>query len=418
MGKTLAEKILSNKSGVDAKAGDVVIVPVDVVYAHDVSGPLAIRQLKESGLRNLANPQTTVFFLDHSAPSPRMELANDQQFVKSFAKAQRCALYQINEGVCHQIMVEDWALPGTVICGGDSHTPTLGGLGAFATGMGSTDIAVVMGLGKTWLRIPETILIKVNGQFPAAVYAKDLALHLIGLLSAEGATYKALEFGGDTVRTMSMSQRFTLANMSVEAGAKVCLFPADETAKAYLGAHGRGERFQYLSTDPDAVYEQIIEIDAQKLLPLVARPHTVDNVAPVGKVEGTKIDQVFIGSCTNGRLEDLAIVASILNGEERDPETRLIIAPASRQVYLEALKKGFIETFVNAGAAVLNPGCAACAGVHQGILGDGEVCLSTANRNFKGRMGNPESFVYLSSPATAAASAITGKITTPERFLS
>lgn len=418
MGKTLGEKILSNKSGLDAKAGDVVIVPVDIVYAHDVSGPLAIRQLKESGLHNLANPKATFFFLDHAAPSPRLELTNDQGFVKSFAKAQGCALYQIGEGVCHQIVVENWASPGKIICGGDSHTPTLGALGAFATGMGSTDIAVVMGLGKTWLRAPETLLIKVDGRFPSGVYAKDLALHLIGLLGAEGATYKALEFGGDILRAMSMSQRLTLANMSVEAGAKVGLFPADGITKAYLDTQGRGEHFQYLSPDPDAAYEQIIEIDAQKLVPLVAQPDTVDNVIAVSKVEGTRIDQVFIGSCTNGRLEDLAIAASILNGKERDPETRLIIAPASRQVYMEALSKGLIETFVNAGAAVLNPGCAACAGVHQGILGDGEVCLSTANRNFKGRMGNPESFVYLASPATAAASAITGKITTPERFLS
>ena len=418
MGKTLADKILSNKSGVDAKAGDIVIVPVDVVYAHDVSGPLAIRQFKESGWRNPVNPQATVFFLDHAVPSPRLELANDQKFISTFAQEHGCPLYQIDDGICHQLVVEQWVCPGDMVCGGDSHTPTAGGLCAFATGMGSTDIAVIMALGKTWLRVPETILVKINGKFPAGVYAKDLALHIIGLLSAEGATYKALEFGGDTIRNMSMSQRFTLANMSVETGAKVGLFPADEITKAYLETHGRGDRFQPLFPDHDAIYEQVIEIEAQQLVPLVAQPHAVDNVAPVSKVEGTKVDQVFIGSCTNSRLEDLAIAASILNGKKRHPETRLIIVPASRTVYLEAMNKGYIRTFINAGAAVLNPNCAACGGVHQGILGDGEVCLSTTNRNFKGRMGNPESFVYLASPATAATSAITGEITSPGKFLS
>jgi 3-isopropylmalate/(R)-2-methylmalate dehydratase large subunit len=284
--------------------------------------------------------------------------------------------------------------------------------------MGSTDITVTMALGKTWLRVPETFLVEITGQFPRGVYSKDLILHLIGLLGADGATYKALEFGGDTIRTMTMSQRFTVSNMAVEAGAKVGLFPADEINKAYLEAHGRGDRFRSLLPDPDAIYEKVVEIDARKLAPMVAQPHTVDNVVPVSKVEGTKVDQVFIGSCTNARLEDLAVAANILEGKKAHPETRLIIGPASRTVYREALDKGYIKIFIDAGASVLNPGCAACAGIHQGILAEGEVCLSTTNRNFKGRMGNPESFVYLASPATAAASAITGGITSPEKFLS
>lgn len=413
MGKTLAEKILSNGAGVDAKAGDIVVVPVDMVYAHDVSGPLAIRQLKESGFGNLTNPQTTIFFFDHASPCPRQELANDQKFMRTFVQEQGCHLYDVNEGICHQVVAEELICPGTVVCGGDSHTPTGGALGAFATGMGSTDIAVVMGLGKTWLRVPETILIKVTGKFPSGVYGKDLALHIIGLLSAEGATYKALEFGGDGIQFISISERLTLSNMSVEAGAKVGLFPSDELTKAYIEAQGRGDCFEELVPDSDAVYERIVEIDAQELVPLVAKPHTVDNVAPVSEVEGTKIDQVYIGSCTNARLEDLAVAAQILDAKKRHPETRLIVAAASRAVYIAAMDQGYIKTFVNAGATVVNPGCGACAGVHEGILGDGEVCLSTTNRNFKGRMGNPNAFVYLASPATAAASAIAGKITAP-----
>jgi 3-isopropylmalate/(R)-2-methylmalate dehydratase large subunit len=418
MGKTLAEKILSNKSGVDAKAGDILIVPADLVFTHDVSGPLTITQFKESGLGKVANPKSTPIFLDHCTPSPRLELSNDQKALRTFAREFGCPLYQVGDGICHQLMVEEWANPGDVVLGGDSHTCTIGGLGAFATGMGSTDIAVTMALGKTWLRVPETFLVEITGQFPRGVYSKDLILHLIGLLGADGATYKALEFGGDTIRTMTMSQRFTVSNMAVEAGAKVGLFPADEINKAYLEAHGRGDRFRSLLPDPDAIYEKVVEIDARKLAPMVAQPHTVDNVVPVSKVEGTKVDQVFIGSCTNARLEDLAVAANILEGKKAHPETRLIIGPASRTVYREALDKGYIKIFIDAGASVLNPGCAACAGIHQGILAEGEVCLSTTNRNFKGRMGNPESFVYLASPATAAASAITGGITSPEKFLS
>lgn len=418
MGKTLAEKLLSKKSGGDAKAGDIVIAAVDLVFAHDVGGPLTIRQIKESGLGKLANPKATPLFLDHCVPSPRMELANDQKFLRAFAEEFGCPVSQVGDGVCHQLVVEEWANPGDMIAGGDSHTCTAGGLGAFATGMGSTDIAVAMALGKTWLRVPETILVKVTGRFPAGVYAKDLILHVIGLLSAEGATYKALEFGGDTIRTMTMSQRFTTANMAVEAGAKAALFSSDEVTKTYLDSVGRSEHFQSLFPDPDAVYEQVVEIDAENLVPLVAQPHTVDNVVPVSEVEGKKIDQVFIGSCTNGRLEDLAEAAKILDGKQINPQTRLIVAPASRTVYLEALDKGYIKTLINAGAAVVNPGCAACGGVHQGILADAEVCLSTTNRNFKGRMGNPSSFVYLSSPATAAASAIKGAITSAEKLLS
>ena len=413
MGKTLAEKILSKESGVDAEAGDIVIAQVDVVYSHDVNGTLNIKQLRESGLHDLAKPQSTFFVFDHAAPSPRMEMANDQKVIRNFAQEQGCKLYDINEGVCHQIAVEDWVMPGKVVCGSDSHTPTGGGLGAFATGMGGTDIAIAMGLGKTWLRVPQTLLVNVRGKFPKGVHAKDLALYIIGQISAEGATYKALEFGGD-IDAISISDRFTLANLSVEAGAKTGLFPADDITKAFLRDHGRDDGFQYIYPDSDAQYEQVLDVDLSTLKPLVSKPHTVDNVAEVKDVEGTKIDQVFIGTCTNGRLDDLAIAAGILKGNKRHPKTRLIIVPASKTVYTDALKNGYIETFIEAGAAVLSPNCGVCCGVHQGILADEEVCLSTSNRNFKGRMGNPKAFVYLGSPATAAVSAIEGAIACPD----
>jgi len=283
--------------------------------------------------------------------------------------------------------------------------------------MGSSDVAIAFGLGKTWFRVPESIKIVVSGNFPKGVYAKDLILHLIGQIGADGATYKALEFSGDTVDNMSMSQRFTIANMAVEAGAKVGLFAADKTTQDYLTSQGRGNHYQSIFPDADATYEQTINISASSLEPTVSRPHSVDNTAPARGLKGTKIQQVFIGTCTNGRLEDLAIAANILRGRKCHPETRLIIAPASRQVLLAAITAGYIQTLIEAGAVILPPGCGACLGLHQGVLANGEACLSTANRNFTGRMGSPEALVYLASPATAAATAITGEITDPREVM-
>jgi 3-isopropylmalate/(R)-2-methylmalate dehydratase large subunit len=283
--------------------------------------------------------------------------------------------------------------------------------------MGSSDVAVAFALGKTWLRVPESIKIAVSGKFPAAVMAKDLILHLIGKIGANGATYKALEFGGDRLKNISMSGRLTIANMSVEAGAKVGLFPADGITRDYLIAQGRGEHYQPLSADGDASYEKTINIDLATLEPLVAKPHSVDNVAPARELKGTKIQQVFIGTCTNGRLEDIAIAAGILKGKKHHPETRLIVAPASQPVLLEAIKAGYIQTLAEAGASILPPGCGACLGLHQGVLASGEACLSTSNRNFRGRMGSPQAFIYLGSPATAAATALTGEITDPREVM-
>jgi len=282
--------------------------------------------------------------------------------------------------------------------------------------MGSSDVAIAFGLGKTWFRVPESIKVVVSGNFPEGVGAKDLVLHLIGLIGADGATYKALEFGGDALK-MSMSQRFTIANMTVEAGAKTGLFPADKTAQEYLVSQGRGNHYQPVAPDADAIYEQTISINAANLEPTVSQPHTVDNIALAKELKGAKIQQVFIGTCTNGRLEDLAVAANILKGKKCHPETRLLVAPASRQIMLAAIQAGYIQTLIEAGAAILPPGCGPCIGLHQGVLGDGESCLSTANRNFKGRMGNPEAFIYLGSPATAAATAITGEITDPREVM-
>ncbi len=417
MGKTLAEKILSQKSGGDARAGDIVIARVDLVFAQDTTGPLTIRQFQASGFERLAAPEKTVLFLDHAAPSPNREISNDHQLLRQFARETGCLIYDVGNGICHQIVSESLARPGDVIVGADSHTVTAGGLGAFATGMGSSDVAVVFGLGKTWLRVPESIRVMVTGDLSPSVMAKDFILNLIGTIGADGATYRALEFGGDGLENLSMSDRFTIANMAVEAGAKVGLFPADKVTRDYLNHQKRGDHYQPLSADGNASYEKTINANLASLEPMVARPHTVDNVAPARELKGTKIQQVFIGTCTNGRLEDIATAAAIVKGKKRRPYTRFIIAPASPQVLMAAISAGHIRTLVEAGAVILPPGCGACLGLHQGVLAKGESCLSTANRNFKGRMGSPQAFIYLGSPATAAATALTGEITDPREVI-
>jgi 3-isopropylmalate/(R)-2-methylmalate dehydratase large subunit len=417
MGKTLAEKILSEKSGTDAHAGDIVIAKVDLAFVQDTTGPLTVRQYRSSGMGKLANANRTVLFIDHAAPSPNANLSNDHILLRDFSRESGCILSDAGDGVCHQIVAETYARPGDVVVGADSHTVTAGGLGAFATGMGSSDVAVAFGLGKNWFRVPETFKVEVTGDFQPGVGAKDLILHLIGKIGADGATYKSLEFHGGAIKKMSMSGRFTIANMAVEAGAKVGLFAADETTQEYLKAEGRGKDFKPLAADTDAVYEKTVRISAGKLEPTVSQPHTVDNTALASDLKGTKLQQVVIGTCTNGRLEDLAVAASLLKGRRPARTVRLIIAPASRRVLLEAIDRGYIKDFIQAGAIILPPGCGPCLGLHQGALGDGESCLSTANRNFEGRMGNPGSFIYLASPATAAASALTGEITDPREVM-
>jgi 3-isopropylmalate/(R)-2-methylmalate dehydratase large subunit len=417
MSKTLAEKILSLKSHGEAKAGDVVIADVDLAFIQDTTGPLTIRQFKEIGFKALAQPEQTVIFLDHAAPSPAQQLSNDHILLRRFAGEMGCRIHDVGEGICHQLIAENFANPGDVIVGADSHTVMAGALGAFATGMGSSDVAVALALGKTWFRVPESFLIELNGAFSRGVYAKDLVLYLIGQIGADGASYKALEFGGEALARMTMSQRFTIANMAVEAGAKVGLFPSDRITRNLLNEHGRVDKYRSLSADAGADYEQVIPVSLNRLEPMVSLPHAVDNVRPVAETKGVKIQQAFIGTCTNGRLEDLGVAAQILKGKRRHADTRLLIAPASRQVLIQAIRKGYIQSLIEAGAVILPPGCAACLGLHQGVLGDGEVCLSTANRNFRGRMGNPEAMIYLASPATAAASAIRGEITDPREMM-
>jgi len=316
MGKTLAEKILSSKSGTDARAGDIVIAAVDLSFVQDTTGPLTVRQFQASGLQRLANPERTVLFIDHAAPSPNSSLSNDHLLLRDFAQKTGGIISDVGGGICHQLVAESFARPGDIIVGADSHTVTAGALGAFATGMGSSDIAVAMGLGKTWFRVPESIKVIVSGHFADDVDAKDLILRLIGRLGADGATYQALEFSGEAVDKMSMSGRLTVANMAVEAGAKVGLFPSDGVTRDYLVAQGRGGDYRPVSPDADAVYEQTIEIDAAALEPAIAKPHTVDNTAPVSELKGTRIQQVVIGTCTNGRLEDLATAAKILQGKQ------------------------------------------------------------------------------------------------------
>ena len=410
MGLTLVEKIISEHAGKNVHAGELVISKVDVAAVQDGTGPLTVQEFKKLGVPKLKNPERSILFIDHAAPSPRKELSNTHMVLREFAKEYGAVLSDIGAGVCHQRLIETFVNPGEVLVGADSHTCTSGALSAFATGMGSTDIAVAMALGKTWLKVPATFKVVVNGKFRAGVCSKDLMLHFIGMIGADGATYKALEFHGDTIENMSMSERFTLANMAVEAGAKCGLFIADDKTKAFLEERGRGDKYRQILPDTDAEYERVIEINAEDVPHTVSCPHTVDNTADVKDLKDIKVNQVFVGTCTNGRIEDLRVVAEILKGKTVNPDVRLLICPASKDVFKQALKEGLIDIFVEANAAILTSGCGPCVGVHAGTLGDGEVCLATQNRNFQGRMGNTKGFIYLASPYVAAYTALRGYI--------
>ncbi len=417
MGMTLAEKILSEHAGKAVKAGEIIVAGVDLAYVQDGTGPLAVRKLQEMGLDKVFHPEKTIFFLDHASPSPRFELSNDHTFLRGFAHQVGARVSDVGQGISHQVVAERYVRPGDVVIAADSHTCTGGALGAFATGVGSTDAAVAMGLGKIWLRVPETIRVIVEGKLPVGVFGKDIILYLIGKIGAAGATYKALEFSGDTIEHLEMAGRLTMGNMSVEAGAKVGLFAPDEITGGWLERMGRRGDFRRFAPDPDAVYERTVHISAAELGPIIACPHQVDNTKPIEEIGNVRVDQVFIGTSCNGRLEDLHYAARILKGKSIHPGTRMIVTPSSRLVYTEALKDGTLEVFVESGALVTPPGCGACVGVHEGILGDGEVCLATQPRNFQGRMGSPKSFIYLGTPAVAAATAIEGKIADPRKYL-
>jgi len=417
MGMTLTEKILSEHAGKEVRAGEIVIIKVDLAYTQDGTGPLAVRKIQEMGFEKVYNPQRTIFFFDHASPSPRIELSNDHAFLRNFAQKTGIQVSDVGLGISHQVVAESYVRPGDVVIGADSHTCTGGALGAFATGVGSTDAAVAIALGKIWLRVPETIRVVVEGKLPEGIYGKDIILHLIGKIGAAGATYKALEYTGDTIGGLEMAGRMTIANMSVEAGGKVGLFPSDEITRTWLDRMGRPEDFRKMSSDPDAVYEKTVRIHAKELKPTIACPHQLDNTKTIDEIGEVKVDQVFLGTSCNGRLEDLHIAAKILKGKRIHPKTRMIVTPGSRMVYREALKDGTAEVFVESGALLTAPGCGGCVGLHEGVLGDGEVCLATQPRNFKGRMGSPKSFIYLGSPAVAAATAIEGKIADPRKYL-
>lgn len=417
MGQTMTEKILSFHAGHQVTSGEFTTLCVDLAYVQDGTGPLAVRQIEKMGFDKVSDPKRCLVFLDHASPSPRRELSNDHKLLREFCEKTGAILSDVGNGISHNVASESYVRPKTVVVGADSHTCTGGALGAFATGMGSTDIAVAMALGHTWMRVPESWRVWVTGAFGKGVYSKDFMLHLIGSIGADGATYKALEFLGPTMQGLSMAARFTIANMAVECGAKVGMFPTDEETRGFLKAHGREEDFAEIAPDDDAEYERRLEYDVTDLGPTVACPHFVDNTKPISEVEKVKAHQVFMGTSTNGRLEDFRICASILKGRTVARGTRALVTPGSRKVLLDGLADGTFQALAEAGCVITGPGCGACVGVHEGILADGENCISTQNRNFKGRMGNPNAFLYLVSPATAAATAVAGVLTDPREFL-
>lgn len=425
MGMTIAEKILARASGrASVAAGDVVEPRVDLAMSHE-NAALVINQFREifDGTGHEAtvwDPSRIAIILDHRVPAESAKTATNQKRIREFVAAQGITKFHDiradQGGICHQILPESgYVLPGMVVAGTDSHTTTHGALGAFAFGIGATEMASVWALGAALnVEVPATIKVVLRGQLPDFVSAKDLILHIIGRLSAEGANFRVLEFHGDTIRTMPTSGRLVLCNMSVEAGATAGIVPSDAETLRYLRDVARvHEPIELLRPDDDAVYADTIEIDCTQLTYQIACPHTVDNVKTIDAVEGTRVDQIVIGSCTNGRADDLAVAASILSGRRIADGVRMLVFPASWRIYKDALKKGVIGELVEAGAVVMNPGCGCCLGVHQGALGDGETALSTTNRNFLGRMGNAKAQVYLCSPAVAAASALTGRITRP-----
>jgi 3-isopropylmalate/(R)-2-methylmalate dehydratase large subunit len=415
MGCTISEKILAEHSSLnEVEPGQIVKAKVDLAMAPDLTAVIAYNAMKEMGITKVWDPKKVIFLLDHIAPSTNIQNATLHKQTRDIAKKEGFDnFYDINAGVCHQILPEKGhVFPGMLLVGADSHTCTHGAFGAFATGIGSTDMGAVLGTGKLWFKVPETIQVEVNGILPTKVVAKDLILRIAKEIGADGATYKALEFTGETIRKLSMSGRMTICNMAIEMGGKTGIIEADEITLAYLQGRVKN-KFKVVKSDPDAIYEKTLKINVSKLVPQVACPHSVDNVKPVTELRGVHVDQVFIGSCTNGRLEDLQEAASILKGKKISASTRLQVTPASVDIYKTALKEGLIEAFIDAGGVVCNPSCGACFGGNIGILAPGEVGLTTSNRNFKGRQGSTQSDVYLCSPATAAISAIYGVISDP-----
>ncbi|OGB87721.1 3-isopropylmalate dehydratase large subunit [Candidatus Falkowbacteria bacterium RIFCSPLOWO2_12_FULL_45_13] len=417
MGKTIAEKILSAHSGKEARVGDIVIADLDYLIGQDGTSGIAIDSFNNMGTKKVFDPSKIAIIIDHSSPSPNSGVSAIHKKIRDFQKEQGIKLYDIGCGVCHQITPEQGhAVPGDLIIGADSHTCTYGAINVFSTGIGSTDLAAGWTSGKLWFKVPDTIKVIYNGSLPRGVYSKDLILKLIGDITADGATYLALEIYGDAIANMSVDARFTMSNMAIECGAKAGLMEADKMVLDWVKAHAR-KKPNPVKADKDAKYIRPVEIDVSKLEPQIAKPHTVDNVVPISQVGDVPIQQGLIGTCTNGRLEDFQIAAKILKGKKVKDSCRLIIAPASKQILLDMIKDGTYQTLLNAGAVAVTPGCGPCVGTHNGVPSDGENVISTANRNFKGRMGNPNAFIYLGSPATVAASMIEGKIADPRKYL-
>ncbi|HQE93758.1 MAG TPA: 3-isopropylmalate dehydratase large subunit [Anaerolineae bacterium] len=420
-GHTLAEKLIaSHGAGRDGVCpGDLVEVGVDVVLANDITAPIALREFASLGVEHVFAPERVVLVADHFAPNKDIKSAGQCQVMREFARAQGLVHhYDVGRmGIEHVLLPEQGlVLPGDMVVGADSHTCTYGALGAFATGMGSTDIAVAMATGSIWMRVPETIRFEYSGTLPPWVGGKDLILYTIGQIGVSGALYMAMEFTGPVVEGLSMADRFTMSNMAIEAGGKAGLFAVDDVTRDYVA--GRAQRdYHVYASDADAVYARVVTIDVSAMEPQVAFPHLPENARAVSAAQGVKIDQAVIGSCTNGRLEDLRVAAQVLAGHHVHPDVRCIVIPGTQQVYLDALREGLVETFIAAGAVVSTPTCGPCLGGHMGVLAAGERAISTTNRNFRGRMGHPDSEVYLSSPAVAAASAIAGSIVHPDEVM-
>lgn len=410
MGHTLIEKIVMKNTGMaDVMPGAIVTVNVDRVMIHDIFIPFVVDKFREMGFTKVWDTDKVVLIYDHLVPTSAVEDVRHFQIGDAFVKEQGLTHFHRADGICHQLMPEmGYAKPGDIVFGTDSHTTTYGCVGCFSSGIGYTEMAAVLGTGEMWIRVPETIKVVINGHLPEGVYAKDVILSLIGDLRSDGATYKVLEFSGSAVDEMSVASRMTIANMAIEAGAKAALFAPDEKTAGYSNVSV--EDIAWLKADEDAVYCRVMEYDAAEFVPVLACPSQVDNIHPVSELKGTKIDQVFIGSCTNGRLEDLKVAADILRGKKIADYMRLIVTPASRSIYREALAAGYIKDLAQAGTVITQPGCGLCCGRACGIMADGEKILATNNRNFLGRMGSSKVEIFLGSPATAAKAALTGEI--------
>jgi 3-isopropylmalate/(R)-2-methylmalate dehydratase large subunit len=415
---TLAEKILAAHSGKKSVSpGDFLSVRTDLVLSNDITAPIAIREFERLGVPAVFDANKIVMVPDHFCPNKDIQSAGQARMMREFARKHQLVYFEVGQmGIEHVILPEKGlVLPGEVVVGADSHTCTYGALGAFATGMGSTDIAIAMATGEIWMKAPPTIKFIFHGRPGKWVGGKDLILYLIGDIGVDGALYSALEFHGEAVENLGMDGRFTMSNMAIEAGGKAGLFHVDGKTRSYLKGRTSRKYTEY-HADPDAAYARVIEYDASKIEPQVAFPHLPSNTKPISRVGKITIDQVVIGSCTNGRIDDLRLAAGVLKGRKVDPQLRCIVLPGSQQVYLDALKEGLIETFIRAGAAVSTPTCGPCLGGHMGILAEGERCVSTTNRNFVGRMGHVKSEIYLANPAVAAASAVAGRIAGPEEI--